>query len=116
MLAGSYTVFSVESYSKAKLTLLIVSLPILCVPVACLSWSNMGAWTTKMRGNEQGNKLGGSRKRELKTKKKQRSNTGRETDQLNFHGGEEANMKRKTLQELHMDPPPAFRKFESEVD
>ena len=69
-----------------------------------------------MRGNEQGNKLGGSRKRELKTKKKQRSNTGRETDQLNFHGGEEANMKRKTLQELHMDPPPAFRKFESEVD
>ena len=67
-----------------------------------------------MRRDEQGNKRGGSGKRKLKMKKKHRSNSGKETDELNFQGiREEATMKRKTLQELHMDPPPAFRKFES---
>ena len=70
-----------------------------------------------MRRDEQGNKRGGSGKRQLKMKKKHRSNSGKETDELNFQGiREETTMQRKTLQELHMDPPPAFRKFESEVD
>ena len=35
---------------------------------------------------------------------------------VNLQGKDEPNMKKKTLQELHMDPPPGFRKFESEVD
>lgn len=98
-------------------TLLTVSLSLDCVPKACLFSSNMGARTTKMDSkNEQGNQLGGSRKSQLKITKKQRSKSGKEGDQLNFQGREEAKMKKKTLQELHMEPPPAFRKFESEVD
>jgi len=74
----------------------------------------MGAQTTKLDNkNQQGNQLGGSPKRRLKITKKRRPKPGKETDQL---GKEEPNMKKNTLQELHMEPPPGFRKFESEVD
>jgi len=65
----------------------------------------------------QGNHLGGWRQKSpLKMAKKKKEKPGEEGVELNFQGNEEAKPKKKTLQELHMDPPPAFRKFESEVD
>lgn len=61
--------------------------------------------------------LGGSRqKSSLKMAKKKKEELGEEGVKLSFQGSEEAKPKKKTLQELHMDPPPAFRKFETEVD
>ena len=58
---------------------------------------------------KEGNHLGSShQKSPLKMAKKKIEKPG--------EGSEEAQMKKRTLQELHEDPPPAFRKFESEVD
>jgi len=77
----------------------------------------MGARATKLENkNEQGNQLDGSSRRRLKITKKRRSWPGKVTDQLTIRGKEEPKMRKNTLHDLHMDPPPAFRKFESEVD
>lgn len=80
----------------------------------------MGARTTKMEHRkQQGNDLSDSQKSQLKMAKKQakqKASPRKGGHQLNFQGSEEAKMKKKTLQELHVNPPPAFRKFESEVD
>ena len=65
---------------------------------------------------ERTKKQGGSRKGQLEMAKKQKASPGKGGDQLNFQRSEEAKMKEKTLQELHMEPPPGFRKFESKVD
>ena len=85
---------------------------------ACLSWSKMGARTTKMEHRKkEGNHLGSShQKRPLKMAKKKIKKPDEGDVKMNFQGSDETQMKKKTLQELHMDPPPAFRKFESEVD
>ena len=62
---------------------------------------------------KEGSHLVGSRlKNPLKVTKKKKQKAG----EGGVKGSEGAKMKKKTLQELHMDPPPAFRKFESEVD
>ena len=78
----------------------------------------MGAQTTKRHNQtKEENQLGKLAKRRLKiTEKLRRSKPGKEGDQLNFQRKEELKMKKKSLQELHMKPPPGFRKFESEVD
>ena len=77
----------------------------------------MGARIAKMKKREeQGNNLGGSLKSQLKMTKKRKEKSGEGGHRLNFKGSEEGNMKKKSLWELHMNPPPAFRKFESEVD
>ena len=86
----------------------------------------MGARNTKLDSKseqETENLLGNSAKRRFISKilKKRRSTElSKEDDQLktslNFQGKEEPKMKKKSLQELHMDPPPGFRKFEAEVD
>ena len=99
-------------------TLLTVSLSLDCAPKACLSSSNMGARATKL-GKTKTNK-----ETNLVTRGRGSSKSRGNEDQIlvkkvfsmNFEGKEEAKMKKKSLQELHMKPPPAFRKFESEVD
>ena len=79
-----------------------------CAHKAFLSSSSMGARTTKLDNkSEQGNQLGGPAKRQLKIMEKRRTTEP---------GKEDQPKKKKTLQELHMDPPSGFRKFESEVD
>ena len=65
---------------------------------------------------EHTKKQGGSRKGQLEMAKKQKASPGKGGDQLNFQRSEEAKMKEKTLQELHMESPPGFKKFESNVD
>ena len=65
---------------------------------------------------ERTKKQGGSQKGQLEMAKKQKASPGKGGGQLNFQRSEEAKMKEKTLQELHMEPPPGFRKFESKVD
>ena len=91
-----------------------------CVPKACFSSSKMGARTTKIAHRKkegEGDYLGSThQKSPLKMAKKKKEKPGKGGIKFNIQGSEEAKMKKKTLQELHMDPPPAFRKFESEVD
>ncbi len=67
--------------------------------------------------NEQGERLGDSRKSRGKIAKKQKKKPAERAHQFNVPSSDEVKAKqKKTLQELHLNPPPAFRKFESEVD
>ena len=66
---------------------------------------------------KEGNHLGSShQKSPLRMAKKKKEKPGEGDVKLNFQGSEEAQTKKKTLHELHVDPPPGFRKFESEMD
>lgn len=92
----------------------------------------MGARLTKPTGSKENRKSFGDRQRSSQGEKQEkgrvvkvnllqrqkRSCSGIEEDNSNNMRGsaETSGTKRKTLQELHMDPPPGFRKFESEVD
>lgn len=77
----------------------------------------MGARTTKLENkNEKGSQLSSSTKKRFKITKKRKSQPSKEGDELNLQSNEEPKTKKMSLQELHMNPPPGFRKFESEVD
>ena len=78
----------------------------------------MGARETKMANKNEGKDLGDAQKSERKIEKKQRGKPGKAAHKFDvLASGEEMMTKeKKRLQELHMAPPPGFRKFESEVD
>lgn len=82
----------------------------------------MGARTTKLENkNEKGSQLSSSTKKRFKSRgfkitKKRRSQPSKERDHLNSQSNEEPKTKKLSLHELHLNPPPGFRKFESEVD
>ena len=68
--------------------------------------------------NEQGKELGDAQKSQRKLEKKRRGKPGKAAHKLNVpaSGEKVKGEKKKSLHELHMAPPPGFRKFESEVD
>ena len=79
----------------------------------------MGARVTRMEsGNEQGKESDYSRKSQRKFVKKQRGIPDGGAHEVNGPSSEEVTRarKRKTLQELHNNPPLGFRKFESEMN
>ena len=83
----------------------------------------MGACVTKLTSRRREKRKscrearsGSQKKTGDKHEGKDSRNSDEDKSSNSQNSGEGSARTRKTLRELHKDPPPAFRKFESEVD